>query len=132
LASFSVASGSGWPGLVGGAADRAVSISNQVQRVQHLDGLGDDFGPMPSPGRTAIFMLCVSLFFAPLSRQAVVQPGHPGRAAFEGLDLVGVAQGQADVVEAVEQAVLAEGSMSKGSSPPRLDHHLALRSMVSW
>jgi hypothetical protein len=37
------------------------------------------------------------------------QPGLGGQAlGFKGADLVGLAQRQADVVEAVEQAVLAE------------------------
>jgi hypothetical protein len=47
------------------------------------------------------------------------QPGLLDAALFfEGADLVGVAQGQADVVPAVEQAVLAEGSTSKGIALP--------------
>ena len=38
------------------------------------------------------------------------EPWLGGQAlGFKGLDLVGLAQGQADVVKAVEQAVLAEG-----------------------
>src|SRR5262245_24156896 len=51
--------------------------------------------PMPSPGRTATFMSEV-----------------PGELCFsprlEGADLFRVAQRQADLVEAVQQAVLAE------------------------
>src|SRR5512134_3114171 len=56
-------------------------------------------GPMPSPGRTAIFM-------APRLSEI------PGVLRFalrlEGADLVRVAQREADLVQAVEQAVLAE------------------------
>ena len=52
-------------------------------------------GPMPSPGRTATFILEV--------------PGKLRLAPrLEGADLVGVAQREADLVEAVQQAVLAE------------------------
>src|SRR5688572_11963565 len=53
-------------------------------------------GPMPSPGRTATLISEIPglLRFAPL---------------FERADLVGVAQRQADLVQAVQQAVLAEG-----------------------
>src|SRR6185503_7485150 len=53
-------------------------------------------GPMPSPGRTATFMSEVpgKLRFAP---------------RLEGADLVRVAQRKADLVETVQQAVLAEG-----------------------
>jgi hypothetical protein len=50
----------------------------------------------------------------------------------EGLDLVGMAQGQADVVEAVEQAVLAEGMTSKGSLALGRTMTWRSRSMVSW
>src|SRR5262245_34853734 len=52
-------------------------------------------GPMPSPGRTATFILEVpgELRFAP---------------RLESADLVGVAQAKADLVEPVQQAVLAE------------------------
>src|SRR5258706_3825150 len=52
-------------------------------------------GPMPSPGRTATFISEI--------------PGELGFAPrLEGADLVRVAQRQADLVEAVQQAVLAE------------------------
>src|SRR5947207_631845 len=52
-------------------------------------------GPMPSPGRTATLILEVPgmLLFAP---------------RLEGADLVRVAQREADFVEPVQQAVLAE------------------------
>src|SRR5580765_968742 len=52
-------------------------------------------GPMPSPGKTAMFILEIpgELRFAP---------------RLEGADLVGVAQRQADLVETVEDAMLAE------------------------
>src|SRR5689334_5212215 len=52
-------------------------------------------GPMPSPGRTATFISEVpgKLRFAP---------------RLEGADLVRVAQREADLVETVQQAVLAE------------------------
>ena len=65
-------------------------------------------GPMPSPGRIAIFMRV-----RPRSRalRAVhrEQPGRADRcAALERANLVGVLQREADLVEAVEQAVLAE------------------------
>src|SRR5688572_16876296 len=53
--------------------------------------------PMPSPGRTATLVMSEvpgELRFAPV---------------FEHTDLVGVAQREADLVEAVQQAVLAEG-----------------------
>src|SRR5229473_5571590 len=56
-------------------------------------------GPMPSPGRTAIF---IDDSFSEI-------PGELRFAArLEGLDLVGVAQREADLVQAVQQAVLAE------------------------
>src|SRR5580765_6422647 len=52
-------------------------------------------GPMPSPGKTAMFILEI-----------------PGELRFsprlEGADLVGMAQRQADLVQTVEDAMLAE------------------------
>src|SRR5262245_11823299 len=55
-------------------------------------------GPTPSPGRTAIFM------------GSAEQPGLLGAAPLlERTDLVRVAQGEPDLVEAVREAILAEG-----------------------
>src|SRR5678816_822457 len=78
--------------------------------------------PMPSPGRTAIFMVCSSRSTV----QGVGQPGL-GRQALglEGLDLVGLEQGEPDVVEAVQQAVLAERlHVEWDLLPLRLHDHL--------
>src|SRR6185437_8722794 len=52
-------------------------------------------GPMPSPGSTAIFISVVP---------GILRPAP----LLEGADLVRVAQREADLVEAVEEAVLAE------------------------
>src|SRR5690554_432796 len=80
-------------------------------------------GPMPSPGRTRIFLD----MFVPSQKRLMAhgrreprpcresldgaeQPGLAGTmTGLEGLDGVRVLQRQADVVQAVEQAVLAEG-----------------------
>src|SRR5262245_17668269 len=56
-------------------------------------------GPIPSPGRTATF----------IGSSSSEIPGVPRLALLlEGADLVRVAQREADLVEAVEQAVLVE------------------------
>src|SRR2546423_12461379 len=52
-------------------------------------------GPMPSPGRTATFIL---------ETPGLLRPA----LFFEGPNLVGVAQREADLVQTVQQAVLAE------------------------
>ena len=44
--------------------------------------------------------------------------GRPARAGLEGVDRVGVAQGEADVVEALEQAVAVKSSSGNGTSMP--------------
>src|SRR3569832_1322902 len=71
-------------------------------------------GPMPSPGKTAIFM-----FYNPVDRERPDgRPGINNHSSKEprgilfapfliGLDLVGLQQGQADIVQSIEQAVLA-------------------------
>ena len=79
-------------------------------------------GPMPSPGSTAIFM-----------RGLPEQPGElrlPAR--LERADLVGVAQRQADLVQAVQQAMLAEGSTSKPNdfAPSGVDTVCCSRSTI--
>src|SRR5215813_2249247 len=56
-------------------------------------------GPIPSPGRTATF----------IGSSSSEIPGVPRLALLlEGADLVRVAQREADLVEAVQEAVLAE------------------------
>src|SRR3569832_1606054 len=68
-------------------------------------------GPMPSPGSIAIFFV---MSVVPIKIRCVVlrsgkQPRRLGAAAvFIRLDLVGMLQGETDVVEAVEQFVFAE------------------------
>src|SRR5690348_3841663 len=56
-------------------------------------------GPIPSPGRTATFIGSSSSEIPGVLRLALL---------LEGADLVRVAQRKADLVEAVEEAVLAE------------------------
>src|SRR5258706_16157067 len=56
-------------------------------------------GPMPSPGRTAIF---IENSFSEIPGELRLAP------RLERLDLVGVAQREADLVQAVHQAVLAK------------------------
>jgi hypothetical protein len=62
------------------------------------------------------------------------EPGHLGQAlGLEGLDLVGMAQRQADVVEAVDQAVLAEGlDVERQFGAVGLITTCRGRSTVSW
>src|SRR4051812_36755152 len=61
-------------------------------------------GPIPSPGSTAIFIRFPSQYYQDLEIPGVLRLPH----FLEGADLVGVAQAQADLVEAVQQAVLVE------------------------
>src|SRR5580698_4838614 len=67
-------------------------------------------GPIPSPGSTAIFIFPVLYVLSlRLSDQAVVQPGLLHEPlVLELVNLVRVAQREADVVETVQQAELAE------------------------
>jgi hypothetical protein len=114
-------------GLVGGAADQAVSVhlELQVQHVQHLHGLGHDLGA------DAVTRQDGDLHVSFLESQAHPVRFVPARACapalgLEGLDLVGVPQRQADVVEAVDQAVLAEGlHLEREFAAIGLDDHLA-------
>src|SRR3569832_474151 len=68
-------------------------------------------GPMPSPGSIAIFFV---MSVVPIKNRCVVlrsgkQPRRLGAAAlFIKHDLIGMLQGETDVVEAVEQLVFAE------------------------
>src|SRR5262245_66275330 len=75
---------------------------------------------MPSPGRTAIFMPAL------YSGRAVGQPRLACQAlGLEGADLVGMAQREADVVEAVDEAVLAKRLHVEGDlAAIGLDDHL--------
>src|SRR5574344_636795 len=62
-------------------------------------------GPMPSPGSTRIFLL----MGIPCSGDGAEQPGLCGLVAgFKGGDGIAIGQGQADVIQPVQQAVLAE------------------------
>src|SRR5690606_29217748 len=62
-------------------------------------------GPIPSPGRTRIFLL-ISF---PCLFDSAEQPGLGLTMLFlEGPDGIGVLQRQADIIQTVEQAVLAE------------------------
>src|SRR5258707_613168 len=72
-------------------------------------------GPMPSPGsRRSLYSFIgepVSLFFGRSGlAPTLLKPGRLAMLVFlEGGDLVLVAQGQADIVPAVHQHLLAEG-----------------------
>ena len=57
----------------------------------------------------------------------MAQPGHLGQAfGFIGLDLVGMAQRQANVVETIDQAIFAESlHFERDLAAIGLDHHLA-------
>ena len=113
--------------LVGGAADqRVLGLEAQVERAQHPHGLGDDLGAD-----------AVARQDCDLHESARCVVSGSGRGAshgllqqplgLEGADLVGVAQRQADVVEAAEQAVLAERLDLEGElAAVGLDDDLAL------
>src|SRR3954470_16303749 len=124
FASFRVASGSGWPcASYAARPTSAVSVSNFRSRTSRTFIASATISvPMPSPGRTAIFIRCLS------ARERVCEPGLGGEALrLEGLDRVLVPQRQADVVEAVEQAVLAKRlHVERVFLCLRRDHHLAL------
>src|SRR3989344_1465954 len=130
MARLKVCSGSGWP-WASKAAPPTLASSSWKGRSSTFSTLTASLtisGPMPSSGSTAIFMTMVVLSSSSDSNDAVVQPGLLGQAlGLVGLDLVGVAQGQADVVKAVEQAVLAEGLDVEGQlGAIALDDDLAL------
>src|SRR3990167_2149015 len=80
----------------------ASSISRPMLSVRKtLTACATISGPMPSPGNTAIFMQLFQV-------QLVKQPGlRRAVLRLEFLDFVHVSQRQADIVEAIEQAVFA-------------------------
>src|SRR5574343_819746 len=120
-ASLRVASGYGSPvASTAQPPSRASSISNlRSSAFRTRTASAVISGPMPSPGKTQIFMVYSSCFSGE-------QPGLLGTAlVFEGLDLVCVTQGQADIVPAVEQAFLAEGvDLESHRMAIRADHLL--------
>src|SRR6476620_8283145 len=104
LASSSVESGSGWPCASYAAPPTgAVSSSNwRSSTFRTLSASATISVPMPSPGRTAIFMLTST-------RNGVGKPRFRREAlGLERLDLVRLPQREPDVVEAIEEAGLAE------------------------
>src|SRR5690242_11520553 len=71
-------------------------------------------GPMPSPGRIKSFLLAAMMDSGIAKRREDEGSGvHPGPglavALFETVDIARMLHGQADVVEALQQAFLAEG-----------------------
>src|SRR6185295_871123 len=105
FASASVASGSGWP-----CASYAVpptgarSVSKRRSSAPRTRSASRTISvPMPSPGRIAIFIA------APRSAHRRREPRLAQQPlGLERADLVGVAQGQPNLVETAEQAVLAK------------------------
>ena len=106
-------------GVVAGAADRrGLGLDGAGRRARSASSSATASrtisGPMPSPGRMAIFTVRLSRreHYAAASARCAApadEPGLVGEALrLERADLVGVLQREPDVVEAVQQAVLAE------------------------
>src|SRR3954468_9532779 len=127
FASFSVASGRGWPWRSYATPPTSANSSSNFRSrtFRTLTASSTISVPMPSPGRTAIF---ISLGGCGLLER-VREPGLRRQALrFVLLDLVGLEQREADVVEAVHEAVAAEGLHLEGDLfALRLDDHLAVQ-----
>jgi hypothetical protein len=119
FARLSVASGSGWPwrSYAAPPTSRVLHLEAQVERLQDSHGLGHDLGADAVAGKDCDLHGSLSVFLGScrvriefaLSGRAGCRATASSRAlGLELADLVGVAQREADVVEAVDEAVLAE------------------------
>ena len=115
--------------VVGGAADqRLLDLERQARaRRARARACGDDLGADAVAGQDCDFHVASGSVC--IGQTHVGEPGLRREAlGLEGLDLVGVPQRQADVVEAVEQAVLAERRRrrTRDSRAVGRDDHLLL------